>query len=55
VGVRVFAPRGDVDDGGVSLLVMPATFLWLILLLVGADMLTSRHDKRSAEQIPRAT
>jgi Domain of unknown function (DUF1707) len=43
----VFAPNRDVDNGGVFLLVMSATFLWLIfLLLVGADVLTGRGEDK---------
>lgn len=49
----VFAPGKDVDKGGLSLLVLAPTFIWLIfLLLVAVDMLTARHEKRSGEQAP---
>jgi hypothetical protein len=46
----VFAPNSYVEDGGVALalVVLSSTLVWLIcLLLVGADMLVSRKQKRS--------
>lgn len=49
----LLTPNRDVDNGGLALLALSATFLWLIfLLLVGADMLTARREKRSGEQPP---
>jgi hypothetical protein len=47
------APPRYTDNGGVALLVLWSTALWLIfLLLVGADVLVSRDQKRSGGQLP---
>jgi hypothetical protein len=43
-----FAPGGYADHGGVYVLVMASTFVWLIvLLLIAVDMLISWQQKRS--------
>ena len=47
-----FAPGGYADHGGVYVLVMASTFVWLIvLLLIAVDMLISWQQKRSGAQV----
>jgi hypothetical protein len=49
----IFAPNRYTDNAGLALLVLSSTFVWLIfLLLVGADVLVSRDQKRSGGQLP---
>jgi hypothetical protein len=49
----VFAPDRYTDNACVALLVLSSTFVWVIfLLVVGADVLVSRHQERSGGQLP---